>query len=113
MDFRGGVGVSRLSSSHELETEFSSSEKLGVGDFPGTVDAAATPFVSLCFFFRFFFRGFPAELTMALVNIDRLYVFLMGVRDEDRVRIMTAVLVGQVSFSIQTTGLDMRWRVVF
>lgn len=112
MDFRGGVGVSRLSSSHELEIEFISSEQLGVGDFPGTVDAA-TPFVSLCFFFRFFFRGFPAELTMALVNIDRLYVFLIGVRDEDRVRTM-AVVVGQASFSIQTTGLqDMRWRVVF
>lgn len=42
---------------------------------------------------------------MALVNIDRLYVFLIGVRDEDRVRIM-AVVVGQANFSIQTTGLQ-------
>lgn len=107
MDFRGGVGVSRLRSSHEV-IEFSSSEQLGDGD-PAleAPEEAATPF-SLCFFFRFFLCGFPAEVTREVVNIDRLYVFLTGVREEDRVRM---IVVGQLSFSMQTTGW--RWRVVF
>lgn len=104
MDFRG-VGVSRSDatvSSHSSDelAEFSSSEQLGDGDGPPMETPELTPF-SLCFFFFFFFRGLPAELTRALVNIDRLYV-LTGVREDDRVRMSD----GQWSFSRQTTG----WR---
>lgn len=114
MDFRGGVGVSRLRSSHSNDEliEFNSSEQLGDGDAVLEAPEEATTPLSLCFFFRFFLCGLPDELTIALVNIDRLYVFLMGVREDDRVRMM--VVVAQLSFSMQTTGLrEMRWRVVF
>lgn len=107
MDLRPGcVGVSHsiaAGSSHSSDelAEFSSSEQLGDGE---PMEAPELAPLSLCFFFFFFFSGFPEELTRALVNIDRLYV-LTGVREDDRVRMM---VVGQLSFSRQTTG----WRAL-
>lgn len=108
------VRVPESSSSQSREEEFWSSEQLGEV-VPTVGDGEAVPFSRLSFFrFRFFFSGLPDELTNALVNTDRLYVFLIGVRDEDRVRIEDAtevavvvvvvVAVPQLIFCRQTTG---------
>lgn len=104
MDFRGGVGVSRfISSPSRAElAEFSSSEQLGDGEPVFEASEEITP-LTLCFFFRLRLSGLPDELTSALVKIDRLYVFLMGVREDDLVRM--TVMGGHLSFSMHTTGL--------